>query len=129
MRKKSVVWYNECYMNNAKIKNLTKKLVLVFFSAFLFAASAAAEVNFANPTTTNTTEELVSSIVNWLLGITSAVVIIFLVYGGIMYITSSGDENQIEKSKKIINYAIIGLFLVLISYSVVTTLNNIIFSP
>ncbi len=117
-------------MNNAKIKNLTKKLAFVFSIAFLFAAyNAAAEVNFANPTTTNTTEELVTSIVNWLLGITSAVVIIFLVYGGIMYITSSGDENQIEKSKKIINYAIIGLFLVLISYSVVTTLNNIIFEP
>ncbi|MBU3999585.1 pilin [Patescibacteria group bacterium] len=120
-------------MNSAKIKNLTKKLIPVFSVAFLFVAYNAGatlnSVNFDNPTTTNTTEELVSSIVSWLLGITSAVVIIFLVYGGIMYITASGDENQIEKSKKIINYAIIGLFLVLISYSVVTTLNNIIFGP
>lgn len=117
-------------MDNAKIRNLAKKLIAVFSVVFLFAAySAGAEVNFANPTATNTTQELVTSVVNWLLGITSAVVVLFLVYGGIMYITASGDENQVEKSKKIITYAIIGLFLVLISYSVVTALNNIIFGP
>lgn len=114
----------------SKLKTIIGAIGLLFINLAVFAAyNAGAEVNFANPTTTNTTEELVTSIVNWLLGITSAVVIIFLVYGGIMYITSSGDENQIEKSKKIITYAIIGLFLVLVSYSVVTTLNNIIFGP
>lgn len=121
-------------MNSAKINNLTKKLAPIFFIAFLFfahnvGAATVNSINFDNPTTTNTTQELVTSVVNWLLGITSAVVILFLVYGGIMYITASGDEAQIEKAKKIINYAIIGMFLVLVSYSVVTTLNNIIFGP
>lgn len=101
-------------------------------SFFAFNANAANTVNwnngvFENPTGLNNTTALVTSIVNWLLGITSAIVILFLVIGGIMYVTAAGDEQKTEEAKKVITYCVVGLFIVLISYSVVLTLDSIIF--
>jgi len=113
--------------------------IIHIFSAFIsvffaFGARAASTVNwnngvFENPTGVNNTTALVTNIVNWLLGITSALVILFLVVGGIMYITAAGDEQKTEQAKKIITYCIIGLVIILISYSVVLALNSIIFGP
>lgn len=109
--------------------------VIHIFSAFIsaffaFVAKAAPTqtiINFDSPSGVNNTTVLVSDVINWLLGISSAVAILFLVIGGIIYVTSTGDEQRVEQAKKTINYAIIGLFIVIISYAVVFTLNNIIF--
>lgn len=115
---------------------IINKISYIFSAAalalFAFGAKAQNAVNwnngvFENPTGLNSTNELVTSIVNWLLGITSALVILFLVVGGIMYITAAGDEQKTEQAKKIITYCIIGLVIILISYSVVLALNSIIF--
>jgi hypothetical protein len=106
---------------------------IFIFAFFVFGAKAANNVVlwnngvFENPTGVNNTTVLVTNVVNWLLGITSAIVILFLVVGGIMYVTAAGDEQKTDQAKKIITYCIIGLFIILISYSVVLTLNSIIF--
>ena len=42
-----------------------------------------------------------------------------------MYISSAGDEQRVLTSKKIVKYAIIGLALILISYSVVKVLDGV----
>lgn len=48
----------------------------------------------------------------WVIGISGIVAAIFLVYGGITYITSSGDTAKLEKAKKMILYSLIGLAIV-----------------
>lgn len=106
-----------------------KKTYLNIFLVFIFTffAFSASAITFDPPTSMNTTQDLVASITNWLLGVTSGIVILFLIIGGIMYMTSRGNQEGIDRGKKIITYSVIGLVVILISYSIITALNKIIF--
>ncbi|MCK5460744.1 hypothetical protein KAI58_02065 [Candidatus Gracilibacteria bacterium] len=46
----------------------------------------------------------------------------FVVYGGFLYVTSQGEDSNVETAKKIISYAAIGIIVVLISFALVNTL-------
>lgn len=48
----------------------------------------------------------------WAIGIAGVVAAIFLVFGGISYMTSSGDAGKLTKAKNTILYALIGLVIV-----------------
>ena len=54
---------------------------------------------------------IVINVVNWIMRIIGALAIAFIVWGGIMYITSAGNEKQIEQAKRILLYAIIGFVI------------------
>ena len=56
--------------------------------------------------------EMVTSLINWFIAIAGIVSAIFLVYGGITYITSSGDPGKVKKAKDMIMYSLIGLAIV-----------------
>lgn len=105
---------------------LAKTALTVFLSASL-AFSAKADVIFNNTSSYNDVNKLVEGISNWFLSITAGLTILFLIIGGIFYLTAAGDDKRMEEGKKIITYTIVGLVLILISYSIVTTLNSIIF--
>lgn len=114
-----------CFDMNEKIKKILFSLLFLILLASAFSANAVIE--FGNPSSITSIQDLVSSITNWILGIAAGLVILFLIIGGIYYISSAGDDKQIEEAKKIIKYAVIGLIIILISYSLVLALNNIIF--
>ncbi len=59
-----------------------------------------------------TPPEIITSSIQWVVGIAGLVAVIFLVIGGISYMTSSGESAKIEKAKKTILYALIGLAIV-----------------
>lgn len=105
-----------------------KKLIIFFTLGFLtFAESAKAAIKFDPLSSYGSIQEVIGGVTNWVLGIAAGITILFLIVGGIYYITAAGDDKQMEEGKKIINYAIIGLIVILISYSLVITLNAIIF--
>ena len=55
---------------------------------------------------------MVTSAIQWTIGFIGIVAVIFVVYGAITYITSSGDPGKVKKAKDMILYAIIGLVIV-----------------
>lgn len=55
---------------------------------------------------------VVTDLIAWAVGFAGVVCAIFLVYGGVGYMTSSGDSNKIKKAKDAITYALIGLAIV-----------------
>jgi uncharacterized membrane protein YozB (DUF420 family) len=63
-------------------------------------------------------------IVNFLLIAAGAIAVIFLIIGGIRYMISSGNSDQIEKAKHTILYAIIGIVIVIFSYVIVNTIQG-----
>jgi len=71
-------------------------------------------------------KDIINNITEWLLGIVAGLTILYLVWGGIYYVTASGDESQIEDAKRIIKYALLGLFVIGISYSIVVALDKLI---
>ena len=44
----------------------------------------------------------------------------FVIWGGYLYLTSAGNEEQVGKAKKTLTYAIIGIVTVLLSYVIVS---------
>jgi len=83
-------------------------------------------VSFDNPLTTASFEALISGIIKWILGIVVSLAILFLIIGGLMYITSAGNEEQATKAKKVILYALLGLGIIVLSYSIITELKDIL---
>jgi hypothetical protein len=77
------------------------------------------------------TENKIASIINFLIDIilyaSGAVAVLMLVIGAIMIIGSVGNQERKEQGVKIIKYAVIGLFTVILAYAVVTNVIDIIF--
>lgn len=75
-----------------------------------------------------TPDKLVANLVNWFIGVAGFISVIFLVYGGIQYMTSSGDPSKTQKAKQMIIYSLIGLAIVALSIAitafVTTTIDN-----
>jgi hypothetical protein len=68
---------------------------------------------------------LVQNILKWLLSVAGAVALLMLIYGGIIYITSTGDQAKAEQGKKIVTWTIAGLLVILMSYSIILVLDQI----
>lgn len=54
----------------------------------------------------------ITQIVNFFLMLAAIVAAIYLIIGGVQYITSAGDESRQEKAKNTILFAIIGLVVI-----------------
>ena len=62
---------------------------------------------------------VVTGILNAIIGVASIVAVIFIIIGGINYMTSAGDSSKVEKGKKTIIYAAIGLIICALAFAIV----------
>jgi len=58
-------------------------------------------------------------VVNLLLFLVGAISVIMLIIGGIRYIVSAGDQNQVTGAKNTILYAVVGIVVAVIAYGIV----------
>lgn len=74
----------------------------------------------------NTFIDIISWSLNILLitGILAA--LFFLLWGGITWITSGGDREKLDKARRTIIYAIIGLTVVLLSFVILQTVGSLL---
>lgn len=68
---------------------------------------------------------IVINITNWVLGFVTLIAVLMLIWGGIQYLTSGGDEGAVASAKNTITYAILGLVIVGIAYAVVAVVVNV----
>lgn len=64
-------------------------------------------------------ESIFKSITNILLFLIGAISVIMLIIGGIRYVISGGDQNQVTGAKNTILYAIIGIVVAFLAYAAV----------
>lgn len=111
-------------MKNNKYLNLWAIVVCLIVSAATARVAVAQWVLPSNPGD-SLIEDLDLAIFNltsWLLGFTLGISVLVLIWGGVNYIFSSGDTQKADLSKRIIYYALIGLFISGIAYAVVNTI-------
>ena len=84
------------------------------------------EVGVKNPTKTADFAQIVENTIIWALSIIGSLALLMLIIGGVMYMGSTGDEQKVLTAKKIVTYAIIGLILILLSYSIIVALSGIL---
>lgn len=66
-----------------------------------------------------TLSQILTSVLNTLLGFIGTLSILMLVVGGIMYMTASGDQGRADTAKRTIQYAIVGLVVAILSLVIV----------
>lgn len=59
------------------------------------------------------------NVFNFILALAGAIAVAFIVFGGIKYILSQGDPNDIKQAKDTILYALVGVVVVVISFMLV----------
>ena len=67
----------------------------------------------------NDPQQLVRGIVNGILYFVGILSVVMLIWGGILYTTSSGDSNKVTTAKNTIMYAVIGLVVAIFAYAIV----------
>lgn len=69
---------------------------------------------------------MITSAFQWVIGISGVAAAIFVVYGGVSYMTSAGDPSKVQRARQIIIYALIGLAIVALAEVITAFMNNII---
>ena len=116
-------------MKNRKILFwLLGALIIFTVIGFSFPVAYAAEgVKF--PTTglsEKKIEEILTNLLNWLLGVVGVIALIGFVVSGIIYLISAGNDEMITKAKKYMLYCLVGITVALASYVVVKAIDTIL---
>ncbi len=85
----------------------------IYVSSFLLTALFTASPVYAASADVTKIQTFIVSVTGILTTLASAVAIGFFVWGGFGYITSSGNPEHLDRSKKTILYSAIGLAIVL----------------
>ena len=114
-------------MKNKLFKSFAVAAIFMFLiSAMAVSVKAAPDLGFdyANnlelSTATETDpKEMAVSVVKYLMTCLGIIAVVVILYGGFMWMTASGNEDRVDKAKKIIIAGAIGLVVVLAAYAIV----------
>lgn len=65
---------------------------------------------------------IVLGIINFFLGFLGLLAVAMVIYAGFLYVGSAGNEENVNKAKKILLYAVLGIVVIIISFALVNTL-------
>ncbi len=63
----------------------------------------------------NTATEVIASVLNWLYAASGLVAVVYIVKGGVDYVTSQGDPGKVKKATQSLIYAVVGLVVVVMA--------------
>ena len=128
-------------------KIITTFLIIFSFSCLLFSFQHAAVCSAATnagtlfnkgleatgegagyETTGNSTDinQRVAQVIQILLSFVGVLLLVLLIYGGVKWLKSSGRDDEIQKSKKIIENAIIGIIVVVAAYAITAYVGSLL---
>jgi len=98
---------------------MKKIFSFLLLMALLVPAAVWAQetVSIVNPLRREDPAEIIGDIVKAVLGITGIISLIAFVMGGITWMTSGGSAEKVKKGRDILVWAVIGLFVVFSSYT------------
>lgn len=64
-------------------------------------------------------KDVTVNVVSWVLGMLALLAVVFIIYAGFVWMTAAGNEEKIERAKKIISSAVIGLVIVILAWAIV----------
>lgn len=68
---------------------------------------------------------VINNVINAALVFSGVLALILIIYSGIKYITSRGDQTAIDSAKKTLTYAIIGLIVIFLSFFIVKLISTL----
>lgn len=83
---------------------------------------------FKNPLKAQSIPQLITILVKILLSLIGVGAIIMIIFAGFQMITSDGNESKLTKAKSTLTWAIVGLLVALLSFSIVAIVQQLIVS-
>ncbi|MDP3837262.1 MAG: pilin [bacterium] len=77
------------------------------------------EICLDNPLGIDSPQELVARIINNVLGIVGTLALVMFIYGGLIWMTSSGSSEKVKQGRDIILWSVIGLVVIFSAYAIV----------
>lgn len=81
------------------------------------------------PSGAGSAENVIQASLNLLVLVGIIAALIFLIYGGILWVTSSGDKSKVERARHAIMYSIIGLIVIILAWTIVGAIGVMLGSP
>ena len=106
----------------SNIKKVRNKIASLSFILFALSANIASAIWTSPSKPEGVPTEFDSAVLNatnWILGFVGMIAVLMLIWGGVTYLTSAGDEDKAKTGKKTLSYAIIGLVVAGIAYAIV----------
>jgi len=72
--------------------------------------------------------KLIPFVIKYLIGLSAALAVIAIMFGGYQFLTAYGDAEQHKKATKTITWAVIGLILAITAYAIVALVASIQFT-
>lgn len=96
-----------------------KKIMAIGLAlSFLLMPVVALAVDIT-PGTGTDAKVILANIQKWLTGVIGVIAVIFLIIGGLMYITAGGDQNRIVAAKATLTNAVIGIIIILLANAII----------
>lgn len=95
---------------------------LAYLAPLAFAMRASAQVSIDLPTIPGFSSQdikvTIMNIIQIIVGFLGIITIIIILAGGFKWMTSAGSEDKIGEAKKLISAGVVGLVIVLATYSI-----------
>lgn len=98
-----------------------------FVPSFAYAQigdSAAEAVASSAGFSTSSVYEILGTLINVFLGLLGVVFLLLVLYAGFLWMTAGGDDKQVDKAKKMLINATVGLVITLSAYAITTFIVN-----
>ena len=95
-------------------------LFLLFFPLIIQA------VELTNPIQAESIQELVDSVVTWVITFGMAIAPLMIIIAAYYFITAMGDPAKIKKAKDIILWTIVGIVVILLSKGIILVIKDIL---
>jgi PKD repeat protein len=95
----------------------------ISFTTYENVSVSLDEEGFADELTSSTDlKDFIITVVNWALTFLGLISVLVIIYGGVLYVTSGGEEEKTQTGKKAIQYAVVGILIILGSFAFVNTI-------
>ena len=100
--------------------------IFIASALFVYAQCGPAVGIPCNPIASNTLSEAVVVIILYLLSLIGLVALLFIVFAGIKYMLSAGDEEKMKSAKNAFSSAVVGLSVALLGYGILSVIDFIL---
>jgi hypothetical protein len=101
----------------------TNTVLLITLPAIVFAQGNP--VIIGDPSG-QTVDEILNSLVNWLLVIAAPIAIIMTIWAGYLFMTGGDNEERIKKARSTLMYVVIGIVVLIISKGIITLVRSFV---
>ncbi|MCD4694512.1 pilin [bacterium] len=101
-----------------KLQKVVLSTLIIFMFYTKTASAGFVDCSGANCGLNNLVDTAVE-ISSWLLGVAGSLALLMFIYGGIMFLISSGSSERVSKGKTILTNSIIGLAIILLSFLII----------